>query len=70
MGFDTKTYWLTDRQSKCDFEFDFEARSCKLGEVEKRSCRVTEESRELKSGDVDQNSGNRQSKELDRVKKT
>jgi hypothetical protein len=21
---DTKTYWLTDRQSQCDFDFDFE----------------------------------------------
>jgi hypothetical protein len=20
---DTKTYWLTDRQSQCDFDFDF-----------------------------------------------
>jgi hypothetical protein len=24
MGLDTKTYWLTDRQSKCDFDFDFD----------------------------------------------
>jgi hypothetical protein len=24
MGLDTKTYWLTDRQSQCDFDFDFE----------------------------------------------
>jgi hypothetical protein len=24
MGLDTKTYWLTDRQSQCDFEFDFD----------------------------------------------
>jgi hypothetical protein len=23
MGLDTKTYWLTDRQSHCDFDFDF-----------------------------------------------
>jgi hypothetical protein len=23
MGFDTKTYWLTDRQSQCDFDFDY-----------------------------------------------
>jgi hypothetical protein len=22
MGLDTKTYWLTDRQSHCDFDFD------------------------------------------------
>jgi hypothetical protein len=21
---DTKTYWLTDRQSQCDFNFDFD----------------------------------------------
>jgi hypothetical protein len=24
MGLDTKTYWLTDRQSQCDFHFDFD----------------------------------------------
>jgi hypothetical protein len=23
MGLDTKTYWLTDRQSHCEFDFDF-----------------------------------------------
>jgi hypothetical protein len=23
MGLDTKTYWLTARQSQCDFHFDF-----------------------------------------------
>jgi hypothetical protein len=23
MGLGTKTYWLTDRQSQCDFDFDF-----------------------------------------------
>jgi hypothetical protein len=22
MGLDTETYWLTDRQSQCDFDFD------------------------------------------------
>jgi hypothetical protein len=22
-GLDTKTYWLTDRQSQCDFDFDY-----------------------------------------------
>jgi hypothetical protein len=22
MGFDTKTYWLTDRQSQCYFDFE------------------------------------------------
>jgi hypothetical protein len=25
MGLDAKTYWLTDRQSQCDFDFDFDA---------------------------------------------
>jgi hypothetical protein len=24
MGLDTKTYWLTERQSQYDFDFDFE----------------------------------------------
>jgi hypothetical protein len=24
MGLDTNTYWLTDRQSQCDFDFDFD----------------------------------------------
>jgi hypothetical protein len=24
MVLDTKTYWLTDRQSQCDFDFDFD----------------------------------------------
>jgi hypothetical protein len=33
MGLDTKTYWLTDRQSQCDFDFEksflcFEALAC------------------------------------------
>jgi hypothetical protein len=27
MGLDTKAYWLTDRQSQCDFEFDFNQRA-------------------------------------------
>jgi hypothetical protein len=31
MGLDTKTYWLTDRQSQCDFDFDFEYKRLKLG---------------------------------------
>jgi hypothetical protein len=25
MGLDTKTYWLFDRQSQCNFDFDFES---------------------------------------------
>jgi hypothetical protein len=24
MGLDTKIYWLTDRQSQCGFDFDFD----------------------------------------------
>jgi hypothetical protein len=24
MGLDTKTYWLTDRQSQCDLDLDFD----------------------------------------------
>jgi hypothetical protein len=24
MRLDTKTYWLTDRQSQCNFDFDYE----------------------------------------------
>jgi hypothetical protein len=24
MGLDTKTCWLTDRQTQCDFDFDFD----------------------------------------------
>jgi hypothetical protein len=24
MGLDTKTYWLTARQSQCNFDFDFD----------------------------------------------
>jgi hypothetical protein len=26
MGLDTKTYWLTDRQSQCDFDLTWEVR--------------------------------------------
>jgi hypothetical protein len=31
MGLDTKTYWLTDRQSQCDFDFDLSYSCAKLG---------------------------------------
>jgi hypothetical protein len=31
MGLDTKTYWLTDRQSQYDFDFDREIELCKGG---------------------------------------
>jgi hypothetical protein len=43
MGLDTKTYWLTDRQSQCDFDFElgqFCTRVCK----EKTSASEAEES--------------------------
>jgi hypothetical protein len=35
MGLDTKTYWLTDRQSQCnfDFDFDFDPASCQLSVI-------------------------------------
>jgi hypothetical protein len=29
---DTKTYWLTDRQSQYDFDFDFDFESTELRE--------------------------------------
>jgi hypothetical protein len=32
MGLDTKTYWLTDRQSQCDFDFELEL--SKVSEVD------------------------------------
>jgi hypothetical protein len=31
MGLDTKTYWLTDRQSQCGFDFDFDFDSVVIG---------------------------------------
>jgi hypothetical protein len=31
MGLDTKTYWLTDRQSQCNFDFDFDFTSNPCG---------------------------------------
>jgi hypothetical protein len=33
MGLDAKTYWLTDRQSQCNFDFDFDL-SCGPTRVE------------------------------------
>jgi hypothetical protein len=29
MGLDTKIYWLTDRQSQCDFDFDLKEQASK-----------------------------------------
>jgi hypothetical protein len=28
MGLDTNTYWLTDRPSQCDFDFDLNSSVC------------------------------------------
>jgi hypothetical protein len=42
MRLDTKTYWLTDHQSQCDFEFDFEASSCRSTDGYKEYTRVRE----------------------------
>jgi hypothetical protein len=33
-GLDTKTDWLTDRQSQCDFDFDFDFQSLQNPEDE------------------------------------
>jgi hypothetical protein len=30
MGLDTKTYWLTNRQSQCDLDSDFDERGSRL----------------------------------------
>jgi hypothetical protein len=34
MGFDTETYRLTDRQSQCDFDLDFDLQSVVVGSLE------------------------------------
>jgi hypothetical protein len=34
MGLDTKTYWLTDRQSQCDFDFENKSRESSEAAVE------------------------------------
>jgi hypothetical protein len=41
---DAKTYWLTDRQSQCDFDFDFGRRSIRglnLAAVKHTTVQVT-----------------------------
>jgi hypothetical protein len=49
MGLDTKTYWLTDRQSQCDFDSDFDLSS--RSEYENECCQweklVAEEESEV-----------------------
>jgi hypothetical protein len=40
MGLDTKTYWLTDRQSQCDFDFDCEDLLKKVDFVSQEHTRV------------------------------
>jgi hypothetical protein len=37
MGLDTKTYWLTDRQSQCNFDFDFDLQPSRVVEREESS---------------------------------
>jgi hypothetical protein len=38
MGLDTKTYWLTDRQSQCDFDFDFDNPGSWVLSIERQFC--------------------------------
>jgi hypothetical protein len=33
MELDTKTYWLTDRQSQCDFDFDFDRENANVRNI-------------------------------------
>jgi hypothetical protein len=40
MGLDTKTYWLTHRQSQCDFDFDLSLVIWYSGGEEKNLCVV------------------------------
>jgi hypothetical protein len=39
MGLDTKTYWLTDRQSQCDFDFDLTCSSSSSSSSSSSCCR-------------------------------
>jgi hypothetical protein len=48
MGLDIKTYWLTDRQSQCDFDFPLKAKpvtenigGLNLAEVKHTTVQVT-----------------------------
>jgi hypothetical protein len=41
MGLDTKTYWLTDRQSQCDFDFDLNLAADKPTTVQVSNCRFS-----------------------------
>jgi hypothetical protein len=40
MGLDTKTYWLTDRQSQCDFDFGNQAVSGRQSPSEYQTLRT------------------------------
>jgi hypothetical protein len=51
MGLDTKTYWLTDRQSQCDFDFDFDRiRGIKKGSLESETVKYGRESHGTRTG--------------------
>jgi hypothetical protein len=43
MGLDTKIYWLTDRQSQCDFDFDLRSDEQFRAEISVLGRRRTEE---------------------------
>jgi hypothetical protein len=47
MGLDTKTYWLTDRQSQCNFNFNF-------NQLDRREWRVSSEQRNQSKVDAGQ----------------
>jgi hypothetical protein len=34
MGLDAKTYWLTDRQSQCGFDYDFDYNAVETSDKE------------------------------------
>jgi hypothetical protein len=43
MGLDTKTYWLTDRQLQCDFDFDLNLESDRISSEQLQVSRKLEE---------------------------
>jgi hypothetical protein len=42
MGLDTKTYWLTDRQSQCDFDFDLSQEQLAVSTRREQSAQETQ----------------------------
>jgi hypothetical protein len=47
MGLDTNIYWLTDRQSQCDFDFDFNSSEFSVGDSLKKQNRGVSSRREF-----------------------